>query len=187
MGRPSKLTDAQWERIGKRILAGESAASLAREFGISKASISKRVSKRVESVKDVANQIVATEAAMGLLNVSEQMAARSLADELKAISGHLASAARYGATTSHRLAGLASSRLEDIPDGPLSDDSRKIVTEVVALTRASNESSEIGVNLLRANKEAVERLGRTPATSDLPDDVLSTRIAELSKKYGVGV
>lgn len=35
MGRPSKLTDAQWETIGKRLLAGESTSALAREFGVS--------------------------------------------------------------------------------------------------------------------------------------------------------
>lgn len=32
MARPSKLTDAQWTEIGTRLLQGEQAASLAREF-----------------------------------------------------------------------------------------------------------------------------------------------------------
>jgi hypothetical protein len=107
MARPSKLTDAQWEKIGKRLLAGESASSLAREFGVSKASVSARFSERVKNVKDAANQIVAAEAALSKLNVSEQLAARSLADDLKAISEHLAGAARFGAAKSR----LACSRL----------------------------------------------------------------------------
>ena len=96
MGRPSKLTDAQWEAIGKRLLAGESTSALARELGVSKDAVSSRFSKRTETIKAVANQLVATDRAMANLNVSEQMAARSLADDLKAVSEHLASAARYG-------------------------------------------------------------------------------------------
>src|ERR1051326_2866876 len=124
MSRPSKLTDAQWETIGKRLLAGESTSSLAREFGVSKAAISTRLSKRTETVKSVANQIVATERALELLNVSEQIAARSLADELKSISTHLAGAAKFGAMTAHRLAGIAQNKALEIDDAaPLSEDS----------------------------------------------------------------
>ena len=97
MARPSKLTDQQWERIGKRLLAGESTSGLAREFGISKGLISQRFSKRTETVKAAASLLVRTDEAMNRLNVSEQLAARSLADTLKSISMHLGSAANYGA------------------------------------------------------------------------------------------
>jgi predicted DNA-binding protein YlxM (UPF0122 family) len=164
MARPSKLTDKQWETIGKRLLNGESAASLAREFDISKASVSTRFSKRTETIKDVAKQIVATEAALSFLNVSEQMAARSLADGLKDISGHLIGAARFGAATSHRLSGIAHSKVMEIDDAaPMDDLSRKALSDVAALTRMANESSEIGVNLLKANKETIEDLNKADA------------------------
>lgn len=159
MGRPSKLTDAQWESIGKRLLAGESAASLAREFKVSKASVSVRFSKRIETVKSVANQIVETEEALSLLNVSEQMAARSLADELKAISVHLAGAARYGAATAHRLSGIAHNKVAEIDDAtPLNEESLKTLKGISVLTQMSNASAEIGINLLRANKDTIENL-----------------------------
>ena len=39
MGRPSKLTEKQWAEIGRRLLAGEKAASLAREFKITEGAI----------------------------------------------------------------------------------------------------------------------------------------------------
>ncbi|OWT69222.1 MULTISPECIES: helix-turn-helix domain-containing protein [unclassified Achromobacter] len=161
MARPSKLTDVQWETIGKRLLAGEAAAALAREFGVSKAAISVRFSKRNENIKIVANQIVDTERALSKLNVSEQMAARSLADDLKAISEHLAGAARYSAATSHRLASMAHVESEKIDDtDPTSQESVKALQGVALLTKMANTSSEIGINLLRANKEQVDGMNR---------------------------
>jgi Helix-turn-helix domain of resolvase. len=158
MGRPSKLSDKQWEQIGKRLLAGEKPADLAREYGISKGLVSTRFSKRTETIKVVANQVVATERAMSLLNVSEQLAVRSLADDLKAISEHLAGAARFGAATAHRLSGIAHSKASEIDDAsPLKDeDSVAALRGISALTKMANEASEIGVNLLRANKEHVD-------------------------------
>lgn len=164
MGRPSKLTDSQWEKIGKRLLGGESAASLAREYGVSKAALSAKFSERVRNVKDAANQIVAAESALAKLNVSEQLAARSLADDLKAISGHLAGAARYGAATAHRLAGIANARSSLIPDaGDLDEDGKTALTAVSVLTKMANDASEIGLNLIKANKETVDDMNRRDA------------------------
>jgi hypothetical protein len=161
MGRPSKLTDAQWEAIGKRLLANESAASLAREYGVSKAVISARFSKRTETIKTVAKQIVDVERSLSFLNVSEQIAARSLADDLKAISEHLAGAARFGAATSHRLAGIAHNKVAEIDDAqPLTEESIESLKGIAVLTRMANSSSEIAINLLRANKETIDDLNR---------------------------
>lgn len=170
MARPSKLTDAQWESIGKRLLAGESAADLSREFGISKAAISVRFSKRNETIKSVANQIVETERALSFLNVSEQIAARSLADDLKAISEHLAGAARFGAATSHRLAGIAHNKVAEIDDAkPLDEASLTSLKGIAVLTRMANEASEIGLNLLRANKDSNIDDGKVIIEGGLPD------------------
>lgn len=166
MGRPSKLTDAQWEKIGKRLLAGESTASLAREYGVSKATISGRFSERSKNVKAVANQIVATDSALSFLNVSEQIAAFSLADELKAISKHLAGAGRYGAATSHRLSGIAHGKAMEIDDAaPLDEESIKALKGIAVLTRMSNEAAEIGINLLRANKESIDAMSKPETDS----------------------
>jgi AcrR family transcriptional regulator len=170
MARPSKLTDAQWEAIGKRLLAGESAAKLSREFGVSKAAISVRFSKRNETIKSVANQIVETERALSFLNVSEQIAARSLADDLKAISEHLAGAARFGAATSHRLAGIAHNKVAEIDDAkPLDENSLTALKGIAVLTRMANDASEIGLNLLRANKDSNVDDGKVTIEGGLPD------------------
>lgn len=161
MGRPSKLTDKQWEAIGKRLLAGEGASALAREYGVSKAVISSRFSKRTDTIKSVAKQIVETETALSFLNVSEQLAARSLADDLKAISQHLAGAARFGASTAHRLSGIANARASEIDDAaPLDDAGMKTMTEVATLTKLANIAAEIPLGLLKANKEKVDDMNR---------------------------
>lgn len=159
MGRPSKLTDKQWSELEKRLLAGEKASDLAKEYGVSPTAISRRVSQDVAKVKDVANQIVATDLALKALPVTQQVLAISLADELKAISMHLAGAGKYGAATAHRLSGIAHAKVQEIDDAaPLNTESFETLKGVAILTKMANESSMIGMNLLAANKEMVKGL-----------------------------
>lgn len=159
MARPSKLTDAQWETIKKRLLAGEKAADLAREYKVSKAAISNRVSKRIETVKAIANQLLTAEKALRSLPVSEQLLTLSLADELRAISTHLAGAGKYGAATAHRLSGIANAKVQEIDDGaPLNAESLEVLKGVAVLTKVANDSSQIGINLLNANKDFIKEL-----------------------------
>ncbi len=162
MARPSKLTDVQWEQIGKRLLGGESASALAREFGVSKTRVSERFSKRNETVKAVANQLVDAQSALSRLNVSEQLAALSLADELRAISKHLASAAKFGAMTAHRLSGIANAQVALVDDAQ-PEQSMEALSRIGVLTKMANSSAEIGLNLLRANKETVEEANKRDA------------------------
>jgi len=157
VGRPSKLTDAQWSEIQRRLLAGEKQAALAREFGISKAALGERVSKRTETIRTVAKDIVRAEIALHKLPVSEQFMAVTLAEELKAISGHLAGAARFSAATSHRLAGIANARVQEVDDVNLTDESELTLKSLAVLQRMANDASVIPLNLLAANKALVER------------------------------
>lgn len=157
MGRPSKLTDAQWSEIQRRLLAGEKQAALAREFGISKAALGERVSKRTETIRTVAKDIVRAEIALHKLPVSEQFMAVTLAEELKAISGHLAGAARFSAATSHRLAGIANAKVQEVDDADPTDKSELALKSLAVLQRMANDASVIPLNLLAANKALVER------------------------------
>lgn len=152
MGRPSKLTDAQWEMLKHRLAKGEKAADLAREYGVSKAAISVRVSKRIETVKSVASQMVATEEALRALPIAEQLLAVSLADDLRAISTHLAGAGKFGAATAHRLAGIVHEQVAKVDDADPTQ-SLKTLQGISALTKMANEASVIGLNLLNANKD----------------------------------
>lgn len=114
MGRPSKLTEAQWHALLQRVLAGEKPADLAREYGVSRAAISVRVTKRAENPKYVASQVVSAEKKVVALTVSEQVIVRGVAADLRAISKHLAGAARLAASTAHRLAGIANGLVERV-------------------------------------------------------------------------
>lgn len=156
MGRPSKLTDAQRTEIKRRLLDGHKPADLAREFKVSKATIS-GVSKRAEEVRAVANQVVSAERALGALPVSEQLLTVSLASKLRSISESLAAGAELGARTAHRLHALANSEVSKVDDAdPLA--SIEALKNVGILTKLGNDSAHVALNLLAANKDTVKRL-----------------------------
>lgn len=136
---------------------------MAREFDISEAAIRKRFGAQNKTIKEVASQLATAEIAFRALPVSAQISARTLADELKEISLHLAGAAKYGAATAHRLSGIANAKVQEIDDSaPLSPESIEALKGVSALTRLANDASNIGVNLLAANKETIKRLNEAP-------------------------
>jgi hypothetical protein len=167
MARPSKLTDKQWSEIERRLLAGEKPASLAKEYKIDRAAITRKFSQQTKTVKAVANQMLAAEDALRALPVAQQLNAINLADQLRAISGHLAGAANFGAATAHRLAGIANGRVAQIDDAvPLDDAGIVELKGIAVLTRMANEASEIGVNLLRANKETIDAMNKTEDAKD---------------------
>ncbi len=170
MARPSKLTPEQWSEVKRRILAGEKPADLAREFKVSRATISTQVYKRVEEIKAVANQMVGAEQSFRALPISEQLLTATLAQELIAISHHVAGAAKFGAATAHRLAGIAHGKVHEIDDAaPLDAASLDALKGVSALTRLANDSASIALNLLAANKERVKAMddGPTDAAPEL--------------------
>lgn len=167
MGRPSKLTDKQWCSIEQRHLDGESIRSLAKEFKIAESSIRDRVSARSTEIKSVANQIVATESRLKALPISAQVSAHNLADRLRSISEHLCGAAAYGAATAHRLAGIANAQADLVDDAnPQAVKSAEALSNIAGLTKMANASSEIGVNLLRANKETIDAMNNKPPEDD---------------------
>ncbi len=93
MARPSKLTEKQWAEIERRHLAGEGVRDLAKEYKIAPSNISKRVSKQTQQQKEVANQLAAAEMNFSRLPVSQQIATRKLADEIKFRDENMVSAA----------------------------------------------------------------------------------------------
>lgn len=159
MGRKSKLSERQWEQLEKRLLAGEQASKLAKEFGVSPATISLRFSKSTKTVKTVANQLVEADAALRALPISQQLMVVSLADDLRAMSTHLAGAGKYGAATAHRLSGIAHAKVQEIDDAtPLDGESIESLKGVAVLTKLANDASTIALNLLAANKDAVKEM-----------------------------
>jgi hypothetical protein len=182
VARPSKLNEKQWLEIERRLLAGEKPADLAREFGVNRAAITRRFSQQHKTIKHVANQLVTAEDALRALPVAQQITALNIAEQLRSISQHLCSAANYGAMTAHRLSGLANQKAAEIDPDIMEGDGLDDLKMIAGLTRIANDSAEIGLNLLKANKEAVDGLSRAEESPLLPTVITierrSARIAE---------
>lgn len=95
--------------------------------------------------------------------IAQQYAAMNLADKLRAISSSLASAAELGAKTAHRLHALAHNEVSKVDDSaPLCPESIEALKGVGVLTKLANDSSQIAVNLLNANRDAAKEANRPP-------------------------
>ena len=153
MARPSKLTADQWRELERRLNSGESAAALSREYGISEPVISNRFSKVLKEVRIAAEKIAEGQNALAKLPANLQHQAVSLAEKLRNISGHLASAAEYGAATAHRMQAIANAQVEKVSDtDPM--ESQEQLQAISALTRIANDSARLGMELIGANKGA---------------------------------
>jgi hypothetical protein len=178
MGRPSKLTPAQWQDVERRILAGETVRSLAREFGVSSSAIGKRcagISGQSDQVKNVAEKLADAENALRALPAAQRQVAIDLSEKLRSISASLASAAELGARTAHRLQALANSEVAKVDDAePMT--SLENLKGVSALTKLANDSAAIALNLLAANKDTVKQLNDRgePPEPGLDPSTLST-------------
>lgn len=168
MARPSKLSPEQWLEVERRLAAGEGVRDLAKEYGISPASVSKRsVSKQTKQVQVVAKQLAEAQTALAELPVHQQYVAVSLAEKLRNISDNLAAAASYGAQTAHRLSALANSEVAKVDDAePLA--SVENLKGVAALTKLANESATIALNLLSANKDRIKEVEDMERTKAIP-------------------
>jgi len=148
VGRPSKLTDKQWGEIGRRLASGEPTNALAREYKVSKATVSERFSNKVEQIKTLAEQIVSTDRALAALPVSEQCSVISLVDQMKGIQNDYAVSAANGAKTSAHLTGIAQRKAAKLTDDVETEDLRTIA----ALAETANKSLVPASNLIAANK-----------------------------------
>ena len=169
MARPSKLSEKQWQEIEKRHLAGETTGKLAKEFKVGNQTIRDRVSVKSKQIKEFASQIVDVETKFSRLPVSVQISVRTLADELKSISSHLASAGSLGAMTAHKLSQLANTQANKIDDvNPL--ESVEELKTIAALTDIANKASMIGIGLINANKG--KEAEKEKSLNELTDDEL---------------
>lgn len=147
---------------------------MCREYKISKAAFSERFSERIRTVKKVANQIVETDRAIALLDVNERIAVFGLAEQLKQMSGHIASAGNDSAMVSKMFAKAARDATSKIMFKAMDDDGETISPErlaacteeiaaVMKSTVVSNEASKVSLALLNANKETVNQINNSGA------------------------
>lgn len=154
MGRPSKLSDKQWQEINTRLLDGETNRSLAREFGVTETAIRKRLGSQIEKIKTVAIQVHEAEKAFEALPVSSQVSAQTMLIKLREISEHLISAATNGAMTANRLSMNALNLSSQIKDGSGSydDEQRQSMKDIGALGILVNTHADLGLKLMTVSK-----------------------------------
>jgi hypothetical protein len=160
MARKNNLTEKQWLEIERRYIKGESARSLGAEFKIPESTIRNRYSAHSAQIKKSVKQIIEAEETIIQLPISAQISAQSLLDDLRAISKHLAGAAKFGAMTAHRLSGVANQHAQMIDDAKPDENSLMLIARLQA---TANESAKTGLNLLAANKEQVQQASQQEA------------------------
>lgn len=183
MGRKSALSPEQWAEVERRhLIDGESINSLAKEFGVNEGTIRKKINpnKSEQEKSEKPLRVLAQEkieAERKIRDISEvvstlpmvrQSTFNDLVRSLQEISGHAASAGAYGMATAHRLAGIAHMKAAEIDDAaPLTEESVQALKGIAVLSRMANEASEIGMNLLRANKDVAAEAGREDVPTSL--------------------
>lgn len=171
MGRPSKLSEKQWAEVERRLLEGETPASLAKEYGIDRAALTRKFSQQLRNVKNLAKQIVTVESALRELPVAQQVQVINLAEQLKQMSGHIASAGNDLAIVGKMFAKAAKDATSKIMFQALDDDGETVnpqrlsacTEEIAAVMKSAlvaNESSKISLNLLNANKETIVQINQ---------------------------
>jgi len=156
MARPSNLTEKQWVEVSRRRALGETVRGLAKEFGVSPASISGRTTKTSETLKTVANQLFEAEAVVRRLPILEQVAVRSLSERLLAVSMNLVDTVEISSRTALKLATAANIHAETINVNDDIGTQSIALASVVAMTRASNEAAEPGLKLLALNRDMLK-------------------------------
>lgn len=177
MARPSKLTEKQWAELERRHLRGEKVSVLAKEYGIGIQTIRDRVSVKNAEIKEVAKQLVEAEKRYEALDVSVQVSVRTLADEMKAISSNLASAASYGAATAHKLARVANIQANKISEHEDDELNPESLRGIAALTNLANQAGNIGLGLIAATKGQTKPDNIPDKAKLLTDDELAAIIA----------
>lgn len=198
MGRKSALTDDEWVKAIRRVLVdGESVNSVAKDLGINEATLRRKIKpnksegdKQSKSLKELAIGKTIAESALkqiteeiAELPVASQRIVSDLSTKLTNISKHLATSAEHGAMASSKLNLMMYSEVQRFQDGaeaaimagvsPMTEESVVNLKGISALSRLANLSAEIGINLLKANKEAIDGMNK-------PQEDQSSFLRELS-------
>ncbi len=169
-GRKKALNDSEYIEAMRRVLAGESIRKVAADFGVGQSSLLRRgVTADVNAVKAIAGELVQAEQKFAALPAVLQVSARQLANELQAISEHLAGAAKYGAQTAHRLNYIANKQVDLLDEAGTLEENGPTLRNVMAFTESANKAATIGLNLLAANKDTLKNAGQGVETT--PDAI----------------
>lgn len=159
-----RLTPLQWANIAARIRFGESKASLAREYGITRQAIHCKLPGLQEEspIETAASKIVIAheyvQSGVKGMHPKLQVEAWDMAKNLISISENLTEGALYGAMNFFKLAKLA----QEMTESMLADGiDINTLGAISAITKTANEAAAPSMNLLNINKQTVDRLTKT--------------------------
>ena len=159
-----RLTPLQWANIAARVRFGESKASLAREYGITRQAIHCKLPGLQEEspIETAASKIVIAheyvQSGVKGMHPKLQVEAWDMAKNLIAISENLTEGALYGAMNFFKLAKLA----QEMTESMLADGiDINTLGAISAITKTANEAAAPSMNLLNINKQTVDRLTKT--------------------------
>lgn len=154
MGKQKRLTQAEWATLEKRLMAGESARSLAREYGNTEAAIRHRFGqvKKIK-VEDAAMKLVEARQAIESIPPTLRPQVNALADTLQQISEMAARSAELAARTAYRMSHIA-----NVQASKLDEENPDVETArmVAGFTDTANKAAYQPLELMKANKSVME-------------------------------
>ena len=138
---------------------GISKKQLAIQFGVSPATMTRWLQGPEERKRnqDLAAKIVAAEREIESLSPVDQVAVRSLAEQMKFTSRQMMSAAENGSAVAARISKLAHrfvGQLDEIDDPKAF---MHLLSEIMAMLKTSNEAAKIPQAMLQVNREMAAR------------------------------
>ena len=157
MGRKSKTTPEQDQRLIERHLAGESIRSLAKEVGISEASLRAKISAQSSQIKNAAQHIVQAERALTNMTISAQITARTIASKMLRTLDMVATGNELMGGSYMRLAMAHNAQAQKIDEAdPLGGEgSAKALLAMSALGKLATQAAEVPIAFARVMKEGL--------------------------------
>ena len=175
MGRKSKTTPEQDQRLIERHLAGESIRSLAKEVGISEASLRAKISAQSSQIKPAANHIVQADQSLTKLSISAQITARSLANKTMRMLDIMSSGNELMAGSYLKLAMAHNAQAQKFDDAdPMSEKSAPAMVAMAAIGKLAAQAAEVPLRFAAAMKGGLsdsdgDENGVIRVTGGLPD------------------
>ena len=149
VGRPSKLTDAQWQDVLRRRLRRESYRSLARDYGVTEAAIRLKISQSEKEIKRTAKQVVAVSEQIDAMPPAAQVEVFNIAQCMQEGKQLLISAGMRGARVADRLNAVAVKQMEKVDINNPGNHGDEI-TMAIGCTKGADLSGQMMMKLLVA-------------------------------------
>ncbi len=153
-----RFNEKQKKIIRERLKSGESAAEIARDYGVPRSTIWRGFCKDKQEVKALAQQIVATETQLNATTQQVRLEAIDLASEMLAMSNNVAIGAKHGSVTYQRLMSAGSVISERIN---AEDVDEEALVQIAKLSEVANKAADGAFKLMaKADKPGSQADGK---------------------------